>query len=671
MVDSLLKEIVRGKWVPVSSYWKTWVFLFFLASHFVLTNPSYAQEYVELKEVQNQEYSLGHLLLIKEDITKSISIDSLANDLGRQDFDKYDPSTPLKSFTNYWFSFHVKNNTGYDQHLILDLNKSVDVISTEIYMLDESEIKPIGVVHKKINHQQLGNQVGRGDTLHFHIPNGKVCEVIINLNSNYDINPKPDFRLFTTTGWQSNISHQNLIQGVFQGLVVMLMIASLFLFFSVRDYTFLLYFGTVLFSSFYFLQSYDFLGSHPFFEFLWTPSLYLSITFNFLFVRRFIHDAGVFKKFEKALLMAAWFTGLNAVIYTIVYFISYYLLLQFNNYFLFLYLAFNFLVFLLLLGIRNRPVRILVIGSLIYSIACILSISSTIIDKKDMLQSGFLIQQIVFALAMSEKIRLDRKKANLILEDKVQERTKELAAKQEKIELQNNELQEFAYITSHDLKAPLRGIGTIAAWLESDFYDKFDDAGKENMRLLINRAKKMELLIDDILNYSKIGRKQEPVVAIDLQDMIDESIELLDIPDFIRVVSENKLPVIQGRKTQLRQVLQNLISNSIKYMDKDEGTIQIGASLENDHVKVWVRDNGQGIDKKYFNKIFKMFQTLSNEETYESTGVGLAIVKKIIELNKGEVWIESEVGIGTNVIFTLPQSNDSLEKSKSEYKAEL
>ena len=221
----------------------------------------------------------------------------------------------------------------------------------------------------------------------------------------------------------------------------------------------------------------------------------------------------------------------------------------------------------------------------------------------------------------------------------------------------NKELQEFAYITAHDLKTPLRGIGTLANWISTDYADKFDDQGKMQVRLLVDKAKQMSALIDDILQYSRLGHTSPEKRPVDLNMVLSEVIAGIDPPENIQITIENELPVLMCEKTQIIQVFQNLLSNAVKYMNKPEGQIKVGCVEQDGFWKFSVADNGPGIDEKYFKKIFKIFQTLSPNDRVDSTGIGLSIVKKIVELNAGIVWVESQPGHGCTFFFTVPKSN--------------
>lgn len=229
----------------------------------------------------------------------------------------------------------------------------------------------------------------------------------------------------------------------------------------------------------------------------------------------------------------------------------------------------------------------------------------------------------------------------------------------------NEELTNFAYVVSHDLKAPLRAIGSLADWLTTDYADKFDDDGKEHMRLLINRVHRMSSLIDGILQYSRVGRVREAVIDVDLNRLLRDVVDMLAPPAHIAVTIDASLPVIRIEPTRIEQVFQNLISNGIKYMDKTNGTIHVGCRAEGSNWRFSVADNGPGIESRHFERIFQLFQTLAPRDRVESTGVGLALVKKIVEMYGGQVSIKSTPGAGSTFSFALPQAGAILSKQRT------
>jgi PAS domain S-box-containing protein len=219
----------------------------------------------------------------------------------------------------------------------------------------------------------------------------------------------------------------------------------------------------------------------------------------------------------------------------------------------------------------------------------------------------------------------------------------------------NRELQEFAYIAAHDLKTPLRAIGTLADWISKDYADKFDEPGMELVRLLVTKAKQMTAMIDDILQYSRVGQSLQTDHLVDLNKIVSDVIKEIAPAQNIEIMVEHELPTIRCKKTHLIQIFQNLLGNAVKYMDKPRGQIRVGCVEQEDAWRFSVADNGPGIDEKYFDKIFRIFQTLAPRDGIESTGIGLSIVKKLVELNKGQVWVESTVGAGSTFFFTLPK----------------
>ena len=240
----------------------------------------------------------------------------------------------------------------------------------------------------------------------------------------------------------------------------------------------------------------------------------------------------------------------------------------------------------------------------------------------------------------------------------------------EELENVNDELQNFAYVVSHDLKAPLRAISTLANWISTDYSVKFDEEGQEQMQLLISRVKRMHNLIDGILEYSRVGRVKEEKIPVNLNELLDEIIDIIAPPDNIEITVENKLPTLSFERTRIGQVFQNLLSNATKFMDKPKGTIKIGSINKGDNWEFYVSDNGPGIEEKHFSKIFKIFQTLQPRDEFESTGIGLTLIKKIINMYDGKIWIKSKVGDGTTFYFTLPKitENSSLSSYSNKIK---
>ena len=235
-----------------------------------------------------------------------------------------------------------------------------------------------------------------------------------------------------------------------------------------------------------------------------------------------------------------------------------------------------------------------------------------------------------------------------------------------KVDNINTELKDFVSIVSHDLKAPLRGIKTLANWILSDCSDKLGDQGSKQMNLLLERVERMYNLIEGALQYSRAGLAQEKQVQVDLNKFIPEIINMVVPPENITVTIENELPVIECEETHIMQLFQNLLSNAIKYMDKPHGWIKIGCVEEDGFWKFSVADNGPGIEEKHFEKIFKIFQALPTCPDFEGTGVGLTVTKKIVELYGGRIWVESKIGEGSTFFFTFPNHKMGAKNEKLE-----
>lgn len=226
----------------------------------------------------------------------------------------------------------------------------------------------------------------------------------------------------------------------------------------------------------------------------------------------------------------------------------------------------------------------------------------------------------------------------------------------ENLEKKNKELDQFAYIVSHDLKAPLRGITNISNWIEEDLKDKdLDEDIKTNLHLLRKRVSRMEALINGILQYSRAGRIKNEVSEVNTHDLVMEIINSIAPSSSITFQVADDLPVITTEKIALEQVLTNYISNAAKYNNHGAPRVSISSRKNDNMYEFCVEDNGPGIDPQYFEKIFQVFQTLQPRDVSESTGVGLAIVKKIVEDKGGKAWLESEPGKGTKFYFSWPE----------------
>ncbi|MEP0265045.1 PAS domain S-box protein [Dokdonia sp.] len=219
------------------------------------------------------------------------------------------------------------------------------------------------------------------------------------------------------------------------------------------------------------------------------------------------------------------------------------------------------------------------------------------------------------------------------------------------LEKSNDELEEYAHIVSHDLKSPLRSINALVNWIKEDNEGNLNQDTLENLGMIDITLEKMEQLISDVLEYASINNGDKKNEKVNINDVIDDIEKLLHFPEHIALTVKNKLPILHADRVRIQQLFQNLISNAIRYIDKEKGYIEIDVKEKNSYYEFSVKDNGIGIADEFHEKIFKIFQSLHKNK--ESTGIGLSIVKKIVDLYHGTIWLESTKGIGTTFYFTI------------------
>lgn len=221
---------------------------------------------------------------------------------------------------------------------------------------------------------------------------------------------------------------------------------------------------------------------------------------------------------------------------------------------------------------------------------------------------------------------------------------------------QNQELNDYAHMVSHDLKAPLRTINTLIAWMMEDSDGKLDTEMLKSLNMILFNTEKMDLLIKGILDYSSVDRNNSnnDEREVDFNTLLEELITLIGVPQNITVTVAPNMPSITGNYYRFRQLFQNLVDNAIKYNDKPKGTIEIGFTENQNEYLFHVKDNGRGIPEAYFDKIFNIFTKL--DANTQSSGIGLSIVKKIIDRYQGRIWPESKEHEGTTIYFTLPKT---------------
>jgi signal transduction histidine kinase len=223
------------------------------------------------------------------------------------------------------------------------------------------------------------------------------------------------------------------------------------------------------------------------------------------------------------------------------------------------------------------------------------------------------------------------------------------------LEKTNAELDQFAYAASHDLRAPLRGITNLASWIDEDLPASTDATIKEHLRLLKTRAARMDRLISGLLELSRIGRTRHASERVDVGELIQETIQLASPREASRIMMIGELPMLTTERAALQQVFQHLIANALQHAGREDVVIRLSAADRGDEAELVIADNGVGIKPEHHERVWQMFQTLQTRDLVETTGIGLAIVKKQVESHGGRVWIDPAVDSGTTIRFTWPK----------------
>jgi PAS domain S-box-containing protein len=247
------------------------------------------------------------------------------------------------------------------------------------------------------------------------------------------------------------------------------------------------------------------------------------------------------------------------------------------------------------------------------------------------------------------------KQAELQLQQQAQELSQlnaSLTQTTSQLAKRNQELDRFAYVVSHDLKAPLRAIANLSQWIEEDLSGQLPEESQHHMELLRKRVRRMESLIDGLLEYSRVGRTEIATETVDVGKLLGDIVDSLAPPPTFTIQVQPQMPTLVAKRLLLSQVFSNLISNAIKHHHRPDGRIEISAAEKGDYYEFTVADDGPGIASQHHEKIFGIFQTLKGRDIKESTGIGLSIVRKIIETEGGEIVLESELGMGATFRFT-------------------
>lgn len=294
----------------------------------------------------------------------------------------------------------------------------------------------------------------------------------------------------------------------------------------------------------------------------------------------------------------------------------------------------------------NRQLQYVAFSVLILIFLATLGITFMLrpLTGKVILHTGELERQIAEKTqALQNELRERKKAQNMLAEQK------------NELKRVNADLDQFAYIASHDLKAPLRAIANLSQWLAEDLQEKLDEDTQENMELLLGRVQRMENLIDGILKYSRAGRLSDDKEMVNTKELILEIWDSLSPPNGFSIDFSTDMPVFAAEKIRLYQVFANLISNGIKYHDQSSGKICVSAMDKGNAFEFIIADDGPGIELKFHDRIFRLFQTLRSRDEYESTGIGLTVVKKLVEEEGGTICLYSAQDEGAEFHFTWPK----------------
>ena len=260
---------------------------------------------------------------------------------------------------------------------------------------------------------------------------------------------------------------------------------------------------------------------------------------------------------------------------------------------------------------------------------------SNVTDK-----AGNIIGRMAFFADVTERKRIRKKLMTTLVE----------------LKRSNTDLQQFAYVASHDLQEPLRMVASYTQLLEKRYKDKLDKDAKEFIQFAVDGALRMQTLINDLLSYSLVGARRKTVKPTDCHSVLDQVIANLSvtIEQNNVIITNDDLPTVMADASQMHELFKNLVSNAIKFRSEHAPRIHISAKQDRNKWLFSVQDNGFGIDPQYKDKIFLIFQRLHSKEEYPGTGIGLAICKRIVERHGGKIWVDSNVGKGSTFYFTLP-----------------
>ncbi len=288
-----------------------------------------------------------------------------------------------------------------------------------------------------------------------------------------------------------------------------------------------------------------------------------------------------------------------------------------------------------------------------------------------------IIAILLFLLWNRNKLNYQNR-VNKLLEEKNQllnSKNEEIHVKNKQLELSNEDLQQFAYVASHDLKEPLRMINSYTKLLKRRYSSSFDESGNEFMHYIVDAVERMETLLNDLLDFSRAGSQDTPTKFVSTNDvmfMVESNLRhRIELLNATLVIKNKELPLIRAHQTQLLQLLQNLVSNGMKFRGERDPVVEIDAQPSESGYVFSVKDNGIGISKENLEKVFEMFRRLHTREEYEGTGIGLATCKRIVATWGGDIWVESEQGKGSTFFFSVPHAAAQLPTTAKMEAAEI
>lgn len=284
--------------------------------------------------------------------------------------------------------------------------------------------------------------------------------------------------------------------------------------------------------------------------------------------------------------------------------------------------------------------------------------------------AGLVIHQEMRKRAQSEA---EVRTLNAGLEQRVAERTAELAERAKELERSNRELQQFAYVASHDLQEPLRTISSFTQLLAKRYRERLDDKAREFIDFAVDGCKRMQAQINDLLAFSRVGTQGKPLLTVDSDAALDRVLRSMKvgIEEAKAMITRDPLPSVLADETQLCQLFQNLIANAIKFRGSESPRIHVSAQKDPGGWTFSVRDNGIGIASEHSERIFVIFQRLHTKAEYPGTGIGLAICKKIAERHGGRIWFEPSPGGGTTFCFTIHAAQPSIAQTRGPHELRL